>query len=57
MSEFIIENDVLKKYTGSDRHVVVPDGIKKSETLLFPVSFPMTLKDTKIWFLSHFPKV
>ena len=29
MSDFVIENGVLKKYTGTDTDVVIPDGITK----------------------------
>ena len=28
-SDFVIEDGVLKKYTGSDTHVVIPDGVKE----------------------------
>lgn len=34
-SDFIIENGVLKKYTGSDEVVVFPYGVKRIESYVF----------------------
>ena len=29
LSDFVIENDVLKKYRGHDAEVVIPDGVTR----------------------------
>ena len=50
-SDFVIENGVLKKYTGSDESVTVPDGVKEIGFLAFEkcenlksVTLPVSVK-------------
>lgn len=42
LNDFVIENGVLKKYTGSDEHVVVPEGVKEIDAFAFEDSYNMT---------------
>ena len=35
LEEFIIKDGVLEHYNGTSVHVVIPDGVKKLQTVLF----------------------
>lgn len=53
--DFIIENDVLVKYTGKDESVIIPDGIRKIGRSAFNgsgiswVQFPESLEEIGDW--------